>query len=184
MIVLGFDPSVRHVGYAVLRCSVSSDVELLELGAWNLLARSGVDASVGTRLEVLHAQSTALIEKWNPRWVGLENAVNFKNPQSAFKLSEARGVLRLACYQLLDNMDNRLIELSPTAIKKNTTGWGRGSKDDMLKALEMRFSNLNSFVKTQSNATLPHDAYDALGIAWTTWVQLRQKLRLGLTIQL
>jgi len=185
VIIIGFDPSVRRVGYSVVRCSMNSNVELLDMGVWNLLHSSSADSSVGTRLEILHAQSAALLTKWNPRWVGIEKAVTFKNPQSALKLSEARGVLRLACYQVLDNMDERLLELSPTAIKKNTAGWGRSSKADMVRALEMRFANLEAFIQGLENAEkITHDAYDALGIAWTTWVQLRQKLRLGVTIQL
>jgi crossover junction endodeoxyribonuclease RuvC len=184
VIVVGLDPSVRRVGYAVLRCSMSSNVEILDLGVWHLHRFAEGKASVGSRLELLHAKAVELLGQWNPRWVGIERAVTFKNPQSALSLSEARGVLRLACYQILDNMDDRLVELSPTAIKKSTAGWGRSSKEDMLRALELRFSNLTPFVESlQGLEKITHDAYDALGIAWATWVQLRQKLRVGVTLQ-
>jgi Holliday junction resolvasome RuvABC endonuclease subunit len=164
---------------------MSSNVEILDLGVWHLHRSAESKVSVGSRLELLHAKAAELLGQWNPRWVGIERAVTFKNPQSALSLSEARGVLRLACYQILDHMDDRLVELSPTAIKKSTAGWGRSSKEDMLRALELRFSNLTPFLESfQGLEKITHDAYDALGIAWATWVQLRQKLRVGVTIQL
>jgi len=175
MIVVGFDPGIRSVGWAAIACDLRGGVRLEDMGAWNL---SVLGPSVGQRLERLHEESTQLLKKWNPRFVGLEKAVNFKNVDSAFKLSEARAILRLACYQSLEDMDERLIELSPTAIKKHTTGSGRGTKDEILRALRMRFTNLESWV-SDSERDLPHDAFDGLGIAWTTWSQVRQKIRLG-----
>jgi crossover junction endodeoxyribonuclease RuvC len=176
MILIGFDPGVRRVGYSVIDCDWVRGISIRELGVWNLLEAD--QKSMGLRLERLYQESYALLEKWNPRWIGLEKAISFKGLESSLKLSEARGVLRLACYQTLEEADQRLIELSPTAIKKNTTGWGRSSKSDMIRSLEIRFQNLEEWVKN-SDEKLSHDAYDALGIAWTTWVQVRQKLRMG-----
>jgi|GEM_PF-651276 len=175
MILVGFDPGIRSVGWSVIECDLRGGVRLVDMGAWDL---SGLGSSVGLRLERLHDEATTLIQKWNPRFVGLEKAVNFKNVDSAFKLSEARAVIRLACYQNLADMDARLLEFSPTAIKKHTSGSGRSSKDDILRTLKLRFANLDQWVENNENE-LPHDAFDALGIAWTTWSKVRQKIRLG-----
>lgn len=175
MIFVGFDPGLRSVGWAVIDCDLRGDVRLVDMGAWNL---SVLGTSVGLRLERLHEESVCLLNAHNPRWVGLERAISFKNVDSALKLSEARAVIRLACYQNLAEMDDRMIELSPTSVKKNTSGWGRSDKDDMMRALRMRFTNLDTWV-SQQDGKLPHDAFDALGVAWSSWVQVRQKIRLG-----
>ncbi|MEO5667218.1 MAG: crossover junction endodeoxyribonuclease RuvC [Bdellovibrionota bacterium] len=175
MIVVGIDPGIRSVGWSVIDCDLRGGAKLVDMGAWDL---SKLGPSVGTRLERLHEESVVLIQKWNPRFVGLEKAVNFKNVDSAFKLSEARAVIRLACYQNLADMDERMIEISPTAIKKHASGSGRSTKDDMLRTLKLRFANLDEWMAS-SEKKLPHDAIDALGISWTTWVRVRQKIRLG-----
>ncbi len=174
MIIVGFDPGIRSVGWAVIHCDLRQGVRLEEMGAWDL---KSLGPSVGLRLERLHEESTALVQRWNPRWIGLERAVSFKNVDSALKLSEARAVLRLACYQNLADTDERFLELSPTTIKKHAAGWGRSSKEEISRVLQLRFSNLASWLEN-SPEKLPHDAFDALGIAWTTWVRIRQKIRL------
>jgi crossover junction endodeoxyribonuclease RuvC len=178
MILVGIDPGIRSVGWAVIECDMRGGARLKDMGAWNLAA---LGPSVGVRIERLHEEATALLQKWNPRFVGLEKAINFKNVESAFKLSEARAVVRLACYQTLADMDSRLIEFSPTAVKKHASGSGRSNKGDMFRTLKMRFSNLDAWVEG-AQGRLPHDAFDALGIAWTTWVRVRQKTRLGPSI--
>jgi crossover junction endodeoxyribonuclease RuvC len=175
MIVVGFDPGIRSVGWSVIDCDLRQGARLMAMGAWKL---SVLGPSVGQRLERLHDETTQLIQHWNPRIVGLERAVNFKNVDSAFKLSEARAVIRLACYQNLADMDERLLEISPTAVKKHASGSGRSDKAEMLRTLKLRFSNLDAWV-SEAGTELPHDAFDALGIAWTSWVRVRQKIRLG-----
>ena len=178
MILIGIDPGIRSVGWAVIECDMRGGANLRDMGAWNL---TSLGPSVGLRLERLHEETTALIQSWNPRFVGLEKAINFKNVDSAFKLSEARAVIRLACYQSLANMDDRLLEISPTAVKKHASGSGRSNKDDMLRTLKVRFSNLDTWVGDRGKV-LPHDAFDALGVAWTSWVRVRQKIRLSPSI--
>ncbi len=172
MIVVGLDPGVQRAGYAVLEVS-GRRLIVHEIALWNLLGTGKCRPSVGERLELLHKEAAKLFSKWNPQVIGLEKAITFRNVASAHLLSEARGVLRLAAHQSLADAERRLVELSPTAVKKTASGWGRSSKLGMLKFLSLRFSGLENFAR---NEGLGHDAIDALAIAFTAWCQSRTPL--------
>lgn len=164
MIVIGIDPGTQRTGYAVLECGAGR-IEIRALGCWELIA--GKRPPLGERLESLFEQCGALLREWNPRWIGFEKAVTFKNMSSALTLSEARGVIRLAAFSALDSADQRIIELSPTSVKKEASGFGQSTKGTVRKGLALRFRNLEQFVE---GADLPADAFDALAIAWTAWI--------------
>lgn len=160
-IVVGLDPGTRRTGYCVLEIQNnqhSEKTKILEMGVWTFAAT----LSLGDRLEKLFVASSALLKKWNPQIVGIEKAVVFKNIPSSLTLSEARGVLRLALYSELAQATDRLVELSPTLVKKSNTGRGTASKDDMKRNLGFRWG-LN--FASESMRKLPSDAFDALAIA-------------------
>jgi Holliday junction resolvasome RuvABC endonuclease subunit len=171
MIIAGIDPGVQRAGYAILEIRDGRPL-VRDLGVWNLLSLERENerlkrASLGARLEFLHQELNAFFGLWNPSLIGLEKAVSFRNVASAHKLSEARGVVRLAAHQLLSKAEERLIELSPTAVKRQAAGFGASSKQGVSKSLSLRFSGLKDVV---GDRKLPFDAFDALAIAWTAWV--------------
>lgn len=155
-IVLGLDPGTRKTGYCVLE--VSQKLRILDWGVWQLKPT----LALGERLELLFDESSAVIKKWNPQIVGIEKAVVFKNIPSSLTLSEARGVLRLAVYSHLGEACKRLVELSPTLVKKSNTGKGVASKEDMKRSLGFRWG-LNFASEEYKNFS--SDAFDALAIA-------------------
>lgn len=160
-IVLGLDPGTRKTGYCVLE--VSQKLKILDWGVWKLNPL----LSLGNRLEELFDHSSLMIKKWNPQIVGIEKAVVFKNIPSSLTLSEARGVLRLAVYSHLGEANKRLVELSPTLVKKSNTGKGVASKDDMKRSLGFRWG-LN--FASEEYKHFSSDAFDALAIATSAWV--------------
>ena len=172
MIVLGLDPGSQRTGFAVLDVGGRTPV-LRDLGVFYLVKGSR-RPDLGVRLEELYEDLSTLVTKWNPALIGLEKVVTFKSAVSAHVLSEARGVIRLVLYQKLDRASDRLIELSPTRIKKFATGSGRAGKDDILKALQMRFRGLRT---EDLDTSLSPDAFDAVAIAWTAWIQQKTRLK-------
>ncbi|NCN27595.1 crossover junction endodeoxyribonuclease RuvC [bacterium] len=165
MRVLGLDPGSRNCGYCVLDVE-ESRLNILEAGTWNLI-KGNPKRALGSRLELLAESASLLLQRFNPRLVGLEKAVAFKNISSALTLSEARGVLRLKVYEELSHATDRLIELSPTEIKRVATGSGASNKEAVEKMLTMRFRQLSA---DQELEGLGADAFDALAIAWTAWI--------------
>ena len=172
MIVVGIDPGTQRTGYAVIEAR-GSVVEIRELGVWNLVQGSSERRALGERLELLAGELRGLLSRWNPWIIGLEKAVAFRNTASALTLSEARGVIRLCSHELLDRAEARIVELSPTSVKKEASGFGLAGKDGVRKGLALRFRNLASF---DPEGRLSSDAFDALAIAWTAWT-LRGRYR-------
>jgi crossover junction endodeoxyribonuclease RuvC len=162
MIVLGLDPGTRRCGFAVLLIK-NSKFDVMEAGTWKLAEK----LSLGKRLEQLHTNARALLERHNPHIIGLEKAVAFKNIPSALTLSEARGILRLAMFQSLEDVEQRLVELSPTQVKRSASGSGRASKSALQKIVNWRFPALQSL---DGAAAKNSDTFDAVAIAWTAWI--------------
>jgi len=178
MIILGIDPGSIKVGFAIVDVSPKlRRPKILELGTWELLRaihgerKMQREASLGERLENLAVHLKDLLEEWNPSVIGLEKAVHYKNAASAQTLSEARGVIRLLLHQNLESADKRLIELSPTMVKKVASGAGSASKEGVLKSMKLRFPELQEMMQ---NSDFHFDAFDALAIALTAW-NLSQK---------
>lgn len=165
MKILGIDPGSQRTGYAVIQIKGNA-AEIVDFGVWDLTEKSKVK-DFGLRLEALYENMEVLLQKVNPHLIGFEKAVTFKNIPSALKLSEARGIIRLAIYQNLADAEKRLIELSPTEIKKKSSGSGAASKDSIERVLSMRFPNLKEL---SQKGLLTHDAFDALAVAWTAWI--------------
>lgn len=171
MIVVGFDPGTQRTGYAVLEISASIP-RLLELGIWDLMGSSRAAPPLGTRLEQLFDEASRFVERWNPARIGLERAVTFRNPLSALKLSEARGIVRLAAHRVLASAEERIIEISPTRVKKHATALGMAGKQDVQRVLALRFGNLGVLAEGKELAA---DAFDALAVAWSAWVESRSR---------
>lgn len=161
MIVVGIDPGSRRAGFAALRADAGR-MEILELGTWDLFKEAGPD--LGERLALLHKYASQFFRSHNPQVIGLEKAVAFKNISSALKLSESRGVIRIAAHQILAQAGERFVELSPTEIKLSASGLGFGSKETVERALRLRFPQSRAFL--EAGTTLAHDAFDAVAIAW------------------
>ena len=173
MIIAGIDPGTQRAGYAVISVQ-GSLIEIKDLGYWNLLGR-GPRPCLGTRLEQLAVHTRELFKRWNPHMIGFEKVVTFRNVASAHALSEARGVIRLVAYETLASASERFVELSPTSVKKEASGFGQASKEGVRRGLGLRFRNLESFV---GESELSADAFDALAVAWTAWV-LKGRYRLA-----
>ncbi|HVJ63731.1 MAG TPA: crossover junction endodeoxyribonuclease RuvC [Bdellovibrionota bacterium] len=172
MIVAGLDPGSRRAGYAVLRMD-SHAMEIITMGSWDLVKIAGPD--FGDRICELHRLVTEFYKSHNPHVIGFEKAVAFKNIASAMKLSEARGVIRLAAHQVLAEAPKRFIELSPTEIKRSAAGLGFSSKASIERALRLRFPGSRAFLEAaaEGSGKIAHDAFDAVAIAWAAKARFR-----------
>lgn len=177
MMIIGIDPGSIRVGYAVLEVDTPRyAMKLCDMGVWELMrpiAEGPIkkDMPLGDRLEKLSQHVSALVTEWNPRFIGLEKAVHFKNAASVQVLAEARGVIRLVLHQELESAHERLFELSPTLVKKVASGFGAASKTGVLRSMELRFPELK---KLHEKNDFHFDAFDALAIALSTWTQVKK----------
>ena len=176
MIIIGFDPGTRNAGFSVVQVDSRYLFKVLEAGVWRLQKTSQV--AMGVRLETLAHETEQLLKKYNPSFIGLEKAVVFKNPSSSLKLAEARGVIRLVAHQILDKAESRIIEVSPTQVKKSISGTGSSQKKDVKQSVLRRFSEAKDNEKIEDYS----DSYDAIAVAVAVLGEIKKQRWSGLSV--
>ncbi|MDD7457535.1 MAG: crossover junction endodeoxyribonuclease RuvC [Clostridia bacterium] len=150
MIILGIDPGIAIVGYGVLS-SEKGKFQAIDYG----VITTSKDEKIPQRLALIEQGLNALIDKYKPDCIALEELFFQNNQKTAITVAEARGVLLLTAVKRC----SKLYEYTPLQIKQAITGYGNADKKQvqfMVKAL----LNLKQIPK-------PDDAADALAVALT-----------------
>lgn len=150
MIILGIDPGIAIVGYGVLS-SEKGKFQAIDYG----VITTSKDEKTPQRLALIEQGLNALIDKYKPDCIALEELFFQNNQKTAITVAEARGVLLLTAVKRC----SKLYEYTPLQIKQAITGYGNADKKQvqfMVKAL----LNLKQIPK-------PDDAADALAVALT-----------------
>lgn len=158
MRILGIDPGTRIAGYGIVDLAADGRVRGVAAGVW----RFDAELPLAARLASLSVELMRVIELYQPQNVCVEQAFVAQNIRSALFLGHARGVVLAQCHQA----GLGVFELAPTAVKKAVLAHGRSSKEDIARAL--------SSILGISFENLPHDASDALGVAYAH--ALREKV--------
>ncbi|MGN0961530.1 MAG: crossover junction endodeoxyribonuclease RuvC [Christensenellales bacterium] len=148
MIILGIDPGLAIVGFGVLE-KQKSKVDVIDYGVIN----TPKEDTLPQRLDKIYKGMCALIDKYKPEQVAIEELFFNTNTTTGIAVAEARGVIILACM----NKGCKLFEYTPLQIKQALTGNGRADKHQvqfMVKAI----LKLNAVPK-------PDDAADGLAAA-------------------
>ncbi|MEG1500207.1 MAG: crossover junction endodeoxyribonuclease RuvC, partial [Clostridia bacterium] len=95
----------------------------------------------------------AIIEKFKPDVVAIEELFFFKNQKTVIPVAEARGILVLAANTFCGN----IFEYTPLQIKQALTGQGRAEK----KQVQYMVKSILNLDKIPT----PDDAADALAVA-------------------
>ncbi|PAV26954.1 Holliday junction endonuclease RuvC [Tamilnaduibacter salinus] len=145
-IILGVDPGSRVTGYGVLRRE-GRRIEYLDSGC----IRVG-DRPMAERLQVIYQGLATLIGEYRPTEFAIEQVFMARNPDSALKLGQARGVAMVAAA----NSGLVVHEYSARQVKQAVVGNGGADKTQVQHMVQ---SLLKLRKRPQS------DAADALGIA-------------------
>jgi crossover junction endodeoxyribonuclease RuvC len=121
--VLGIDPGTRIVGYGVVDVRGPRRIEYVECGTLKLDGRRTLNA----RLAEIARGLQEIVEELAPSVLAIESAYAGRNPSSALKLAEARGVLKWI------GLDAGLpiAEYAPARVKKVVVGKGRATKAEV-----------------------------------------------------
>ena len=122
MIILGIDPGLQKTGWGIIR----SDGAALGYISSGLIKTHAQD-EMAQRLAVLHQGLADIIKTHQPDGAAIEETFVNKNPASALKLGQARGVL-LAVPALYDL---ECAEYSANKVKKSIVGTGHAAKAQM-----------------------------------------------------
>ncbi len=118
-IILGIDPGLAIVGYAVLE----EQEDMLTALACDVI-RTEAYLALPRRLQVIYERLGLLLATYHPQEVGIESLFFAKNKKTAMAVAQARGVLLLALSQA--GLD--IAEYTPAEVKQAVTGYGNAKK--------------------------------------------------------
>ncbi|HLH11886.1 MAG TPA: crossover junction endodeoxyribonuclease RuvC [Methylovirgula sp.] len=147
--IIGIDPGLRHMGWGILDVA-GAHLAYVASGA----LRSNDKSALGARLCELHEGLSRIIAEYRPQEAAVEETFVNRDPQSALKLGQARGIALVV--PALAGLP--VAEYAANLIKKSLVGTGHAEKRQvamMVKALLPRCQETTA------------DAADALAVAIT-----------------
>ncbi|NOZ83476.1 MAG: crossover junction endodeoxyribonuclease RuvC [Epsilonproteobacteria bacterium] len=144
MKILGIDPGSRMLGIALMN-GEEIDLRVLKIDS---------SLSILDKLKKIYDEISLIINEEKPDALAIENAFLAKNPHVAFILGHVRSSVLMAAL----NLNTKIYEYNPTEVKKELTGYGRATKQQVKTMLE-KILNIEI-------GDLPFDASDALAVAW------------------
>jgi crossover junction endodeoxyribonuclease RuvC len=149
--IFGIDPGSRRTGYGCVE----------RIGSRHALVACGALAGPATgtfpdKLKAIHAGLAALLAQHRPDCVAIEDIFHLRharNPRSALKLGEARGIALLAASEA----GIPVAEYAPAAVKRAVVGYGRAEKHQVQQMVKL--------ILGLPALPSPHDAADALAVA-------------------
>lgn len=119
--VIGIDPGSRKTGYGIIEISNSG---IAYVASGNI---SVADQVFPRRLGVIYSEILELIVAYGVREMSIEEVFVAKNPNSALKLGQARGVAIAAGVA----KDLKIFEYAARQVKKAIVGKGGASKSQI-----------------------------------------------------
>jgi len=149
MLILGIDPGIAITGYGLIEELESGEISCIDCGV--ITTRASLPPQ--ERLLELFNRLSRLIEQFRPDSAAVEKLFFQKNAKTAMDVSQARGVILLACAQGLV----KVYEYTPVAVKQAVAGYGNADKKQIQEMVRVLLQ-MEAIVK-------PDDAADALAIA-------------------
>ncbi len=148
MIILGIDPGLAIVGWGVLECS---GCRFRPLGYGSIQTPAGMRTE--QRLKIIYEQLMAIIDKYHPDEMAVEELFFTNNITTGIRVAEARGIVLLCGEQ----RGMRIAEYTPMQVKQAVVGYGKAEKKQVI-AMVTNILHLAAPPK-------PDDTADALAIA-------------------
>lgn len=144
--VLGLDPGSQRTGFGVIDCIAGREHHVTS-GCIDVTGHPMVE-----RLRRIYAAVSVLVSEHRPDMVAIERVFLSRNPDSALKLGQARGVALCAAAA----QGASVHEYAPRAIKLAVTGYGAAAKPQVAQMV---------CTLLQLTRTPQADAADALAVA-------------------
>lgn len=148
MRILGIDPGIATVGFAILDFE-KNQYKLLQCGVISTPAHT----SLSSRLAQIYTDMQQLIDIYKPDAVSVEELFFNTNITTGIAVAHGRGVILLAC----ENAGLKIFEYTPLQVKQSVVGYGRAEKKQVMDMVK-RICCLKTIPK-------PDDAADAVALA-------------------
>ena len=150
MIILGVDPGIAIVGWGVIEYD-RGKMRAIDYGA----ITTSSDIKTEDRITVVFRELTAIMERYKPDAMAIEELFFNTNQKTGIIVAEARGVMLLAARL----HEIPVFEYTPLQIKQAVVGYGRAEKHQVIRMVT-EFLSLEKPPK-------PDDTADALACAIT-----------------
>ncbi len=152
MRILGIDPGYATIGFGILDFDKSKNrTTVVDYGVIETPKNEGFPQ----RLVMIEDGIHALLDKYAPDEVSIEELFFAKNVTTGINVAHARGVILATVVKRIGN----IFEYTPLQIKQALTGYGRADKHQ-IQAMVKTLLGLKSIPR-------PDDAADALAVALT-----------------
>ena len=148
MRILGIDPGFAIVGWGIIDYN-GSHFKVIAYGS----IQTPPTMRPEERLRAIYDELAALIDKFSPDEMAVEELFFNTNQTTGIKVAQARGVILLCAEQ----KGIRISEYTPLQVKQSVTGYGRADKKQVITMVTM----LLGLAKPPK----PDDTADALAIA-------------------
>ena len=148
MRILGIDPGIATIGFAVLDAE-KSQYQLVQCGVITTPAHTGLSS----RLAQIYHDMNELLDAFHPDVLSVEELFFNTNITTGIAVAQGRGVILLACQQA----GVRIFEYTPLQVKQAVVGYGRAEKKQVMDMVR-RLCRLKTAPK-------PDDAADAAALA-------------------
>ena len=158
MKILGIDPGFERLGVAILEKNKDDKKEkVLFSECFKTLA----SLEFHERLSLIGEEVNKIIKKYKPEILSIETLFLTTNQKTVMHVAEARGVViyEATCAGL------KIFEASPPQIKIATTGYGKASKEQVMRMVKI--------LVDIDNSKKSDDELDAIAIALTAFACLR-----------
>jgi len=149
VLVLGLDPGIAITGYGLVRESPAGDLTCIEYGT----VTTPAGEPTPSRLLSIDRDLGALIARYKPDVVAVEELFFSRNVTTALTVGQARGVAILSAARA----GVPVREYKPMEVKQAVTGYGRAPKTQVQEMVRLLL-NLDHIPQ-------PDDAADAVAVA-------------------
>lgn len=150
MKVLAIDPGFGRCGVAVL-LGAGSNATLL----YSSCIETSSKDDFSSRLLIVANEISRVIKEFDPDTIAIEELYFTNNAKTALRVAEVRGML----IYLAVSLGVALVEYNPLAIKIALTGYGRATKEQVMRMVE-------KLVRFPEKKMLD-DEYDAIALGLT-----------------
>ncbi len=148
MVILGVDPGIAIVGWGVIDFA-GGRFRVLDYG----VIETSASMPTHERLAAIYDELGAIIQKYRPAAMAVEELFWNTNQTTGIRVSQARGVILLAgAKKSLD-----IAEYTPLQVKQAVVGYGRADKKQVISMVTLLLS--------LKEPPRPDDAADALAVA-------------------
>ena len=127
MIILGIDPGLARAGWGVIEYQ-SGRFRPLAYGTITTPAHTPIE----DRLKTLYEEMCAIIERYHPDDLAVEELFFNTNTTTAIAVAEARGVILLSARLHRVNV----FEYTPSQVKQSVVGYGKAEKSQVIMMIQ------------------------------------------------